>query len=268
MHVARAHLLASTYWSIRRPQKTLTPGHFMIRLNDPSIAFGTESAADFLRCYGHLRRALQDLVGATAAQLYLSRNWQPVGDAIGEPLSDSSTPTLHLFFIWPGSQSATAVLSRPAHQRMAVGDTAALDSQIAAWNGGLIRSEGGACAAASESTGSTPPSFTVDPVPADGEAAPGHWRATLVEAVASLDQLSIDALMELAGGVEQAAWNSSPRHAGIAVWATDVWRTAAEIHLFARQHGPGDEQLTEFVVGGGLDVLLGSCQAASPTVGS
>ncbi|MDD0859278.1 hypothetical protein NHF46_19215 [Arthrobacter alpinus] len=64
----------------------------MIRLNDPSIAFGPDSAADLLRCYGALRRALTELVGATGAQLYISRNWQPVGDAIGEPVAETSTP--------------------------------------------------------------------------------------------------------------------------------------------------------------------------------
>ncbi len=35
----REQLYASTFWGIRRPQFPLTPGHFAIRLTDPSLAF-------------------------------------------------------------------------------------------------------------------------------------------------------------------------------------------------------------------------------------
>lgn len=278
---AREHLFASTFWDVCRPKVPLTPGHFVIRLNDPSLAFDADSAADLLRCYGRLRRAVVDASGATAAQLYISRNWQPVGDAIGEPVSETSTPSLHAFFAWPGSPTASAALILPAHQRLPSTQTASLDSAVRAWADGAL---GGPIDPAL-----APCTAHLAEMPGGDEQAPGPWRsrAFLVEAalseaghwtavprkaVDSLDEVGADALLELAAGVEELAWNSSPRHAGMTVWASDVWGVPAAIHVFARQHGTGGGQLAAFAQAGGLDLpqmaqaRQGKSSLRSPTV--
>lgn len=291
----REQLLTSTFWSIRRPKFPLTEGHFVIRLNDPSIAFGPESAADLLHCYGELRRALTDLVGATAAQLYISRNWQPVGDAIGEPIAETSTPSLHTFFVWPGSPTPAAALTRPAHRRIAAKSAGDVDEELGRW---LAL----ATAATEPGTETTPPapehspaleplespvagpespagsegwqnrSFLVAPIdPAPGESmGAGQWSASPHSAVDSLDRMSLEALLELVHGIENLAWESSPRHVGMSVWATDLWAISMSINIFAREHG-NDGRLTAFVNAGGLDLPLSSrtvrtSTSPSPTV--
>lgn len=285
---AREHLFASTFWGVCRPKFPLTPGHFVIRLNDPSLAFDAASATDLLRCYGRLRQALVDVSGATAAQLCMSRNWQPVGDAIGEPVSETSTPSLHTFFTWPGSPKASAALKLPAHQRVRSGETAALDAALREW-----AAEASGCPADPSPAPSTEqaPEATdpeiglsagpwtsraflmeaVQEIPGSPAAA-GHWTAVPRGAVDSLDAVGAEALLELAAGVEELAWNSSPRHAGMTVWANDVWGTPAVIHVFGRQHGSGGGQLAAFAQAGGLDLPVradtwqGKSARPSPTV--
>lgn len=280
----REQLFASTFWNIRRPKHPLTPGHFVIRLNDPSLAFGPESATDFLRCYGQLRRALTELMDASGAQLYISRNWQPVGDAIGEPLAETSTPSLHTFFVWPGSPTAASALLRPAHRRSrhkssAPEDTDALDDRvrICLTSSAGARPEAGPLAHDDESaqSASTPATeqpvgptvsapegwgnraFQVEPAKANpgDEFSAGHWTAVPRSPISSLDQLEPAALLELTQGIEDLAWHSSPRHAGMSVWATDLWGTSPRIDIFAREHGDGN-QLASFLSAGGLELSL------------
>lgn len=266
---AREHLFASTFWDVCRPKFPLTPGHFVIRLNDPSLAFDAESATDLLRCYGRLRRAVVEAAGATAAQLYISRNWQPVGDAIGEPLSETSTPSLHTFFAWPGGHTASAALILPAHQRVPSKETASLDAAVRGWADGAFTGPiNPATAPRTEQLAEMPGgdeqapgpwksrAFTVEAaqdIPGH-ESSAGHWMAVPREAVDSLDEVGTDALLELASGVEELAWNSSPRHAGMTVWASDVWGMPAAIHVFARQHGNGGGLLAAFARAGGLEL--------------
>lgn len=267
---AREHLFASTFWDVCRPKIPLTPGHFVIRLNDPSLAFDAESATDLLRCYGRLRRAVMDASGATAAQLYISRNWQPVGDAIGEPVSETSTPSLHTFFAWPGSPTVSAALNLPAHLRVPSTETASLDDAVRDWadgaSGCLIdqalapRTEQAAEMPGSEDAPISGPWIsrtflveTAQEIPGH-PAATGHWTAAPRREVGSLDEVGTEALLELAAGVEEMAWNSSLRHAGMTVWASDVWGTPAVIHIFGRQHGSDGGQLAAFAQAGGLDL--------------
>lgn len=272
MPVAQEQLFTSTFWSIRRPKAPLTDGHFVIRLNDPSIAFGPDSAADLLRCYGALRRALTELVGATGAQLYISRNWQPVGDAIGEPVAETSTPSLHTFFVWPGSTTAASALVRPAHHRSAVQRTEDVDDGLREWlasntetksepgSEGPLPSdspapEGPSVPAESAPEGWENRAFHVEPARAipGNDFRVGHWTALPRSPVASLDQVDTAALLELVQGIEDIAWHTSPRHAGISVWATDLWGAWPSIEIFAREHG-NDDRLASFVEAGGLDL--------------
>lgn len=265
----REQLYASTFWGVRRPQFPLTPGHFVIRLADPSLAFGPDSAGDLLHCYGRLRQALTALRGATAAQLFISRNWSPVGDAIGEPLSETSTPTLHAFISWPGSPLAAAALRLPAHLRAATAPDADQDEALRLWSGskGPLREPEGptrgptrashaqdAAAAAQGVALWQSRAFAVQAAPAAnaGTSRTQHWTAVPRQSVKSLDGMGTDALLELAAGVEQLAWNANPRHAGMTVWATDVWGGGTSIDIFGREHGQATNQLAEFVTHGGL----------------
>lgn len=267
---AREHLFTSTFWDVCRPKFPLTPGHFVIRLNDPSLPFDEASATDLLHCYGRLRRAVIDAVGATAAQLYMSRNWQPVGDAIGEPLSETSTPSLHTFFAWPGSPTASAALKLPAHQRVPSTDTATLDAAVREWTDSAVGgpndpalAPGSELLAEMPVSADEPPSgpwisraFLVADVPEipGHPGTAGHWTAVPRGVVGSLDEVGTEALLELAAGVEELAWDSSPRHAGMTVWASDAWGAPAAINVFARQHGSGGGQLAAFAQAGGLEL--------------
>ncbi|MDJ0316947.1 hypothetical protein [Arthrobacter antibioticus] len=274
----RTHLHSSTFWSARRPGFPLTQGHYVLRLNDPSIEFGTESAADLLRCYAHLRRALCEIAGATAAQLYIALNWQPVGDAVGEPLAETSTPTLHLFFSLPEGTTAASALRLPAHQRLRVGETRTLDEALRSWQEGTSSSQGpgpdsdSASAPSAESSGQELPTdlgptgehagwadrpFCIEPV----RALPGtpfqggHWTAQPRTALATLDPMDPMALLELANTLESLVSQARPAYAGVTVWVNDQWSSQAPLtfHIFGRRHGDGLAQVAGFVTGGGLD---------------
>lgn len=267
MSTVPEQLLVSTFWSIRRPTFPLSPGHYVIRLNHPAVAFDAESAADLLRCYGHLRQALSELMGATAAQLYASLNWNPVGDAVGEPLPDSATPTLHVFFSWPGSTTATSALRLPAHQRTIAGDTGALDRQVGGWNGGVLIDLAAAPTATPvhhvskgdrswEPPGWEDRPFHLEPAhPAPGEPfRGGHWTAVPRFTAAALEGIAPDALLELAQTMLGLASHSRPPFPGVTAWAIDQWGTPtpAVIHIFARSHGEEDTLLAAFVASEGL----------------
>lgn len=285
----REQLLTSTFWSIRRPKFPLTEGHFVVRLNDPGIAFCPESATDLLHCYGELRRALTELVDASAAQLYISRNWQPVGGAVGEPLAETSTPSLHVFCVWPGSPTPATALARPAHQRAAVQQTQDVDDALRTWLASSTEAlpearpseplpQDSVAPAAPELTAGLAPegwanlAFHVEPAPTrpGEEFRTGHWRAAPRSPVESVDQMSTAAILELVQGIEDLAWHSSPRHVGMSVWATDHWGASTSIDIFAREHG-NDGQLAAFVDASGLDLPLaertvGTSPSPSPTL--
>jgi hypothetical protein len=255
-------------WSIRRPQFPLTAGHFAIRLNDPSTTFDTESAADLLRCYGLLRRGLASLMGATAAQLYVALNWQPVGNSVGEPLAETSTPTLHAFFDWPDGARADAVLRLPAHERAAVADTAELD--------GTLRLRLAEDTVGRPAPVEFPPAhgdapgdiraFHIEPsAPAPGEPfRGGHWTAVPRLSVTSLDEVAPSDVLELAAGMELLRSHSRPPFSGMTLWALDAWvaKTPATVNIFGRRHGDAARLVSEFVAGGGL----GQAAPPSPTL--
>lgn len=300
MPAVREQLLASSHWSIRRPKFPLSSGHFVIRLNDPSIAFSEESAADLLRCYGHLRRALADVAGATAAQLHLALNWQPVGDAVGEPLAETSTPTVHTFFSFPGSAAVSSVLRLSAHERVAVEDNEDLDAQLRSWHGGKVaaghtagqapsRARPGDSVQGDSVPGDPAPGqdrswepevwparpFHVEPVgPKPGQPFPSaQWLAVPRFPAATLDRMEPALLLELANTMEGLASHSHPPFQGITLWVTDDWDSPAPaaINIFARRHGWAPHQLANFVDGGGLDLpragdRQGNSGGASPTV--
>ncbi len=285
MPLPRTHLCASTFWSVRRPKATLTQGNFVLRLNDPALAFDLDSATDLLRCYGHLRRALIELSGATAAHLYLALNWQPVGDALGEPVAETSTPTLHVFFTLPGSTTAASALTLPAHQRTLETNTEELDARLRSWHDGRVAAtpvhtrepepkpesepepkpkqlaatmqEQDRMALAWESR-----AFHIEPShPAPGMPFCGsHWTGVPRQPVASLDETSPAALLELAQGMAVLASHARPAFAGVTVWVCDDWASPAPqtFHIFGRRHGDATQQLATFVTGGGLNVPLPS----------
>lgn len=245
----------------------------MLRLNDPAIAFCDASAADLLHCYGRLRRALVSIKGAVGAQLYLALNWQPVGDAVGEPLAETSTPTVHAFFQWPGSTTAAVPLCLPAHQRVAAVGTEEVDALLRQW-----LAEGAPLAPASDApkaaAGAARPNAALSGVPRLDEAAAfhvepasarpgeqfmtGHWTASPVLAAPSLDELGPGALLELAGTVEALLSHGKPPMSGATVWATDPWTrdssSAPFIHIFGRLHSDARHLVADFVTGGGLEL--------------
>ncbi|MGA7205887.1 MAG: hypothetical protein WBX27_14780 [Specibacter sp.] len=241
-----------------RPKFPLTDGHFAIRLNDPSIAFDAASAADLLHCYRRLRRVLAALVGASGAQLYMALNWQPVGDSIGEPLAETSTPTLHAFFDWPGGTTAAAALSLPAHERVAVADIAELDGTLRRRLAGdndrvplVLESppnEGG--------TPGDPRAFRIEPsAPAPGQPfRGGHWTAAHRNHVKTLDEVAPLDVLELARSVEGLRSHSRPQFSGLTLWAVDVWNasTPATVNIFGRRHGDTAQLVAGFVTSGGL----------------
>jgi hypothetical protein len=277
----RTQLYSSTFWSARRPKFPLTEGHLVLRLNDPAIAFGEDSAADLLHCYGRLRRALASLRGATAAQLYMSLNWQPVGDSLGEPLAETSTPTLHVFFHWPGSTTPATTLGVPAHQRVAAEGTGELDGALRSWLDGARTSSGMSedlpaadlpVTSAAPRPGDPAPGedrtweppgwedrpFHIEPArPGPGEPFHGgHWTAVPRFPAATLDRLDPAALVELAGTLAKMVSQSRPKFQGSTVWATDPWDAPipAVLHLFGRQHGESPRMLPDFLASGGLDL--------------
>jgi hypothetical protein len=253
----RTHLYSSTFWSVSRPKFPLMAGHFVIRLNDPSIAFGRESAADLLRCYGHLRHALTELAGATAAQLYMALHWQPVGNAIGEPLAETSTPTLHTFFALPDGTTAAAALRLPAHERVAVEDTVELDEALRSWRGAAPSAAAGPSHGGDSIHAAEGRAFQIEAAsPESGESfRGGHWTAVPRSVNSSFDRMAPDSLVELAGTMEGLVTGAVPPFQGITSWVTDAWASTAPatIHIFARHHGDERQQVASFVADGGLD---------------
>ena len=266
MSAAQEPLLASTFWGIRRPVFPLTAGHFVIQLIDPAAAFEHGSAADLLHCYGHLRRALTALMGATSAQLYSTFNGHPDGDAIGEPDAETPTPTLHIFITWPGSTPASHALRLPSHQRVAAAYTGELDDALRNWGGGIVTHGGAApcgfdggtaIAAGTDSLGTTGLHGPGEQHPRPGDPAPGadrswepegwadrpfhieparpvhgepfrcgHWTAVPRFAVAPLDCAEPEALLDLVKTMKGLASHSLPPFHGTTVWATDQWGSA------------------------------------------
>jgi hypothetical protein len=102
MSMSRRLLYASEIWEVVRPRTALTPGHVLIRLTNPAIAFDLHSAADWLLCHEAARQALAGVLGATRCTVVFAHQWHPIGAAIGEPEVESSTPTFHLFGRWDG----------------------------------------------------------------------------------------------------------------------------------------------------------------------
>lgn len=115
----RRLLFRSSIWEVARPRTPLTEGHLLVRLSDPSVAFAEDSAADWLLCHNIARGALSHVLGAERCGLMFAYQWHPLGDAIGEPAAESSTPTFHLFGRWAGESLTPAdQLLIPASHRV------------------------------------------------------------------------------------------------------------------------------------------------------
>lgn len=273
--MARSLLHSSTYWSIGRPKFPLTEGHFVLRLNDPIIAFGPNSAAGLLGCYGALRQALSALRGAQGACSYLALNWQPVGDAVGEPLAETSTPTVHVFFHWAGSTKAGSVLCVPAYERKAVTQTSDLDSALRLYLAASAAvpptSDASPLAQADEATSAPAPApamsggaeFCLTPASSSGDPLPGQWTATPVVPTPYLDALEPSAILDLAHSIEALGAHSLARvrvSAGtaITIWVVDSWadteQNAPVFNIFTRLHSDPHQHVAHFVSGGGLNL--------------
>jgi hypothetical protein len=135
MGLSRRLLFGSALWEVARPRTPLTAGHLMIRLSNPATALDHRSAADWLRCHNAARLALADVLGAPSCTLLFTHRWHPLGDAIGEPAAESSTPTFHLFGRWDGEPVTPAgQLSLPAQRRAPApeGDLEKYDARLRA----------------------------------------------------------------------------------------------------------------------------------------
>ncbi|GAA4658534.1 hypothetical protein [Arthrobacter cryoconiti] len=269
--MVRSLLYSSTYWSIGRPKFPLTEGHFVLRLNDPIIAFGPKSAAGLLGCYGALRQALSALRGAQGACSYLALNWQPVGDAVGEPLAETSTPTVHVFFHWPDSAKASSVLCVPAYERKAVTQTSDLDSALrlhfAASAAVPPASDASPLAQADEATSapamSAGAAFCLTPASSSRDSLPGQWTATPVVPTPYLDALEPTAILDLAHSIEALGAHSLAPVRGsagtaITIWVVDSWADTEQnspvFNIFTRLHSDPHQHVAHFVSGGGLDL--------------
>lgn len=76
------------------------------------------------------------MAGATGAQLYTALGWHSVGDGLGEPATESSTPTIHLFAEWPGAGTTAArAVGVPCHRRVAATRTGLVDPGLGSMAG-------------------------------------------------------------------------------------------------------------------------------------
>lgn len=120
MVLSRRLLFRSAFWELARPRHPLTAGHVVLRLSDPSVEFTESSAADWLYCHGLARTALREVLGASRCSVMFAHLWHPLGDAVGEPVAESSTPTFHLFARWHGETTTPGrQLALPAYRRVA-----------------------------------------------------------------------------------------------------------------------------------------------------
>lgn len=118
MGAPRRLLFRSAIWEIARPRAPLTLGHVLVRLTDPSVAFTRDSAADWLYCYRTARAGLSAVLSGKRCALMFAVGWHPLGDAVGEPSAETSSPTFHLFARWTGETTTPAEqLLLPARHR-------------------------------------------------------------------------------------------------------------------------------------------------------
>lgn len=176
MGLSRRLLFRSAVWEVSRPKTPLTEGHLLVRLSDPSVDFTLDSAADWLLCHNIARQALSSLLGGDRCGLMFAYEWHPLGDAIGEPAAESSTPTFHLFGRWDGESSTPAEqLSLPASRRIPPSEyvLSELDAELRAVlqrEAVAFRETAAADAAADAAEGG--PGTTFDPPPRVAEATP------------------------------------------------------------------------------------------------
>lgn len=252
MSAVREQLLVSAFWSIRRPQAALTAGHFVIRLNDPAMEFSADSAGDLLHCYHRLVGAIEQLHGPVVAQIYVALNWQPVGDAIGEPVAETSTPTVHVFLQGARLPAVSSILQLPAHDRVPHDGAAETDAVLRA----ALHSQTGPAAGVAD----LPPgsAFRIN------ELSDVQWTAVLEPCSPTVGSMGVERLLELAGALESLHARAAPAIAGATLWACEQWdaggngavaeNSAATINLFGRRHGHGENPVADFVLSGALDV--------------
>ncbi|WP_026555878.1 hypothetical protein [Arthrobacter sp. 35W] len=283
----RAHVHSSALWRIQRPKTPLTPGHLLLRLNDPATAFDAASAADLLHCYRLARAALGAVAGATGAALYLPVDWHPVGEGLGEPAAETSTPTIHLFAEWPsagtagtGSAATTAsALAVPLHRRSAATATGLASAGLDTLPGldAALRAQMRAAdrptpsrVTAAETPGTAPAHHRpiVLAVPEDA-VSQAHWTAGLgVPSLAEADPPLLLAIGEaLAGamvyppgrpavaGPATAPAEPPFRPTGFSCWAVESWQPGAgplELAVFGRSHRETVHPLAIFLTRGSL----------------
>ncbi|MEO6530733.1 MAG: hypothetical protein ABI563_04045 [Specibacter sp.] len=252
MSAVREQLLVSAFWSIRRPQAALTAGHFVIRLNDPAMEFSGDSAGDLLHCYHRLVGAMEQLHGPVVAQIYVALNWQPVGDAIGEPVAETSTPTVHVFLQGARLPSVSSILQLPAHDRVPHDGATETDSALRE----ALHSQTGPAAGVAGLPPS--PTFSVK------ELSDVQWTAVLEPRSPTVRSMGVERLLKLAATLESLHARAAPAIAGATLWACEQWTAggkgavdgngAATINLFGRRHGHGENPVADFVLSGALDV--------------
>lgn len=264
MAAVREQLFASTFWGIRRPKVALTAGHFVIRLNDPALAFGVDSASDLLECYRRLVAAMEHLQGPILGHIYISLNWQPVGDAIGEPVAETSTPTVHVFLHGDGLLAASGVLQQPAHDRVVYGGPADADSALRQ----ALRSQPSPEAPAPALPTLPGANFRI------AELGDVQWTATPEPPTSTLRNLDVEGILDLAATLESLHTRSVPPFSGATLWACEQWDVgdkaatgeggAATINIFGRRHGGSQNPVADFVRSGALEIPAAEPGAHSP----
>ncbi|MHA7268165.1 hypothetical protein [Arthrobacter sp. HLT1-20] len=261
MAAVREQLFASTFWGIRRPKAALTTGHFVIRLNDPALAFGSDSAGDLLQCYRRLIAATEYLHGPVRGHIYVSLNWQPVGDAIGEPVAETSTPTVHVFLEGDELPAPSSILRPPAHDRLVEAVTPGADSALRQALHSLDVPE-------------TPPPALPSGAFRIVQLGGSHWTTAPEPPSVMLRNLGVERILELAATLESLLTRADPPFSGATLWACEQWDGGgpvgmgdggeATINIFGRRHGGSRNPVAEFVLAGALDLPAAGPNAHRP----
>jgi hypothetical protein len=252
MGLSRRLLFGSAVWEVARPRTPLTAGHLMIRLSNPATALDHRSAADWLRCHNAARLALAEVLGARSCTLLFAHRWHPLGDAIGEPAAESSTPTFHLFGRWDAEPVTPAgQLSLPAQRRVPApardlekydaGLRAALLRTAAARDGLAVRDgledRGGSHAPAGRFPRESPPLPLIRSWSPDNPAGVDHTVLSPERVIRSLHEVTPPELLALAAALEALALRQSVSGLSCLVPDTSVTGGRLELHALGRSAG-------------------------------
>jgi hypothetical protein len=240
MRLSRRLLFGSAVWEVARPRTPLTAGHLMIRLSNPATALDHRSAADWLRCHNAARLALAEVLGAPSCTLLFAHRWHPLGDAIGEPSAESSTPTFHLFGRWDGEPATPAgQLSLPA-QRRAPAPERDLEKYDAGLRAALLRTAATLDdfdAAAGRFPQESPPLPLIRSWSPDNPAGVDHTVLSPERAIRSVHEVTPPELLALAAALEALALRQSVSGLSCLVPDTSVTGGRLELHALGRSAG-------------------------------